>query len=186
MGTAYNFKVVARNAFGFSADSNIVNILQAEYPHVPVAPTTIVVSDTSVIIDWEAPSAQGSPITAYTISIRQSDGLTYDTELTSCDGTDPVIVSGTTCSVPIPALQAAPFSLPWGSSIYAKIIATNIYGSSANSDEGNGAIILTIPDTPINFANNAVLTSASQISLTWEDGPSDGGTSIISYRISFD
>jgi hypothetical protein len=42
--------------------------------------------------------------------------------------------------------------LPWGSNIYAKVLATNIYGDSELSDEGHEAIILTIPDAPINLA----------------------------------
>jgi hypothetical protein len=42
----------------------------------------------------------------------------------------------------------------WGSSIYARIVATNILGSSYVSEEGNGAIILTYPDAPINLVEN--------------------------------
>jgi hypothetical protein len=45
----------------------------------------------------------------------------------------------------------APFHLPYGSSIHAKVEAHNMYGISDLSPVGNGAVILTIPDTPINF-----------------------------------
>lgn len=45
---------------------------------------------------------------------------------------------------------------------------------------------MTIPDAPINFANNAALTAATQIGLTWSEGLSNGGTPVISYRLSFD
>jgi len=44
------------------------------------------------------------------------------------------------------------YQLSWGSSIYAKIIAYNYYGYSVESPKGNGAIILTYPDSPINLA----------------------------------
>jgi hypothetical protein len=44
-----------------------------------------------------------------------------------------------------------PFNLAWGSSISAKIIAYNAYGDSDYSELGNGAIITTYPDPPINF-----------------------------------
>jgi len=47
------------------------------------------------------------------------------------------------------------FNLPWGSSIYAKITAYNQYGDSDESNEGNGAKISTIPDSPINLAENS-------------------------------
>jgi len=41
--------------------------------------------------------------------------------------------------------------LRWGDSIYAKVIAYNKYGDSQSSDAGNGAIIITYPDPPINL-----------------------------------
>lgn len=47
----------------------------------------------------------------------------------------------------------APFNLPWGSSIYVIISSTNVYGESIYSSVGNGAVILTIPDAPVSFAN---------------------------------
>ncbi len=61
--------------------------------------------------------------------------------------------------MPITVLQAAPFSLPWGSSIYAKIIANNLVGSSVTSQVGNGAVILTKPDPPKSIANLPLVTS---------------------------
>jgi len=47
-------------------------------------------------------------------------------------------------------------------------------------------VILTIPDAPLNLANNASLTSAQQTGLTWSQGLSDGGTPVISYSLFFD
>lgn len=161
MGTRYLFKVQARNAFGYSADSATVSILQAEKPLKPDAPTTLEISDQAVIIDWNAPSDQGSPITAYIIYIRHADEVTYSTELTACDGSESNIVSGTSCSIPISTLQADPFNLPWGSSIYAKVEAINDYGTSDTSVHGNGALILTKPDTPIDFQDNTLYTTAT-------------------------
>lgn len=67
----------------------------------------------------------------------------------------------TACTVPTTQLKNAPFNLPWGSSIYAKVTAVNVYGNSLESVEGNGAKILTVPDAPVNLANNAALTSKS-------------------------
>ncbi len=60
----------------------------------------------------------------------------------------------------ISTLTAAPFSLPWGSSIIAKVIAVNNYGPSTASPVGNGAVILTIPDNPLNLANDATVTDS--------------------------
>jgi hypothetical protein len=38
---------------------------------------------------------------------------------------------------------------------------------SLDSNDGNGAIILTVPDAPINLANNQMVTTGSQIGLNW-------------------
>ena len=54
-----------------------------------------------------------------------------------------------TCSVPVSVLRAAPFSLPWGSPVYATVIANNIYGASLESLPGSGGRIITYPDPPI-------------------------------------
>jgi len=57
--------------------------------------------------------------------------------------------------------MASPYNHAWGSSIYALYSATNIYGTSIDSAEGNGAIILTVPDAPINLVNMVELTAAT-------------------------
>jgi len=92
----------------------------------------------------------------------------------------------TSCTIPTATLRAAPFNLPWGSSIFAKVYATNLYGNSLVSEIGNGAIILTKPDAPHTLANVPAQTSASRISFTWIKGPADGGTPVLDYRIWYD
>ena len=107
-----------------------------------------------VIVRWVAPDNGGSPITSYTIFLRESDAATYTEEQVNCDGTDPTIRDATECTIPVTALKAAPFSLAWGTNVHAKIVATNLYGSSAQSDAGFGAIITTNPDPPINLTED--------------------------------
>lgn len=121
-------------------------------------------------------------ITSYTILIQQNDG-DFAESLTTCDGTDAAIISAAECSIPIDTLRSAPFSHDWGASIYAKVIATNIVGSSLASDVGNGALILTTPDPPVNLSDNVSITSNSQVGLLWEDGAETGGSPIIDYRL---
>ena len=82
--------------------------------------------------------------------------------------------------MPIDTLQAAPYNLPWGSSIFARISATNDYGTSDFSASGNGAIILTVP-SPVTVANYASLTSASQVTITWTRAAENGGTAVLHY-----
>ena len=47
--------------------------------------------------------------------------------------------------------MAAPFSLNWGSSVFATIQTINIVGNSDVSEPGNGAILITNPDAPVNL-----------------------------------
>lgn len=72
------------------------------------------------------------------------------------------------CTIPVTVFRTEPYSLPWGSSVYAKVIAKNIYGNSVESDEGNGAIIVTTPDAPINLAEDYSQRTKSQLAITWE------------------
>ena len=53
--------------------------------------------------------------------------------------------------MPVGILRTAPYNLPWGSSIFAKVIATNKYGSSSESLPGSGGILMTYPDAPVDL-----------------------------------
>ena len=75
--------------------------------------------------------------------------------------------------------------MPWGASIFAKSYSTNIVGDSATSSEGNGAVILTYPDAPLNLANDPLVTSSIRLGLDSDQGSSNGGTAILDYRISY-
>jgi hypothetical protein len=87
--------------------------------------------------------------------------------------------------VPISALRTGSFALPWGSSIFAKVIAFNLYGNSLESDAGNGAVILTNPDTPVSIQEHVAARSASTIGLEFSDGASNGGAPILDYRVTY-
>jgi hypothetical protein len=75
--------------------------------------------------------------------------------------------------------------LPWGTSVYVKIVAVNIKGDSEPSLEGNGALLLRAPDAPTQFQNEPTITSLTQIGLSWQDGTWDGGSAILDYKISY-
>ena len=115
--------------------------------------------------------------------IRKSDETTFAQDITNCDGTQANIITARQCVVPNAVLLAQPFNHNYGAEIYAKVIATNEYGDSAVSELGNGGIMMTNPDSPILVAEDVSLRAATSISLTWSDGPSNGGDLIIDYRI---
>lgn len=63
-------------------------------------------------------------------------------------------------------------------------MATNVYGQSAQSNEGNGAYYTREPDAPISLSEDVTLRTATQIGLAWSDGANNGGTQIHDYSIS--
>jgi len=104
-------KVKARNIIGTSDFSETLRIITPQKPLKPEAPVTIWSPD-DVIIRWIEPDDAGSPITGYSVFIRQSDALTYSQELLNCDMQNK---TGLTCKIPSIVLRDDPFNLPWGS-----------------------------------------------------------------------
>lgn len=85
-----------------------------------------------------------------------------------------------TCSIPASVLTAAPFNLVWGQVLYTKVVAYNLYGYSFESITANYTILLTKPDAPT-LTENVILRTPTQIGLSWTNGLSNGGSSIINY-----
>ena len=81
-------------------------------------------------------------------------------------------------------MRTSPFNLPWGASVFAKITATNVKGSSSQSNQGNGAVIITLPDPPLNLAENTAVRKALTLALNWNQGVFNGASSVIDYRIN--
>jgi hypothetical protein len=183
-GLTYTFKVQARNSFGFSTYSSSLATLCAFVPKKTVAPVSTISTNT-VVLTWTAPYNNGSPITSYTIGIADSNG-DYITSITGCDGTSSTVISSTSCIVDLDVLTATPFSLVLGDSITVTVMAHNLYGESLNSEAGGGADIVLVPDAPLNFVNVPSITLASRIGLSWTQGASSGGKSILDYRIHYD
>jgi hypothetical protein len=126
----------------------------------------------------------GAPITQYRIKIRHSNLFAYSEQLDYCDGTDATIVAERACHIPASVINADPYSIAWGSSVFAKISATNVKGSSTESNAGNGAIILTQPDAPTNLQEDTSYRTDSQLAITWAKGSAEGGTPVIDYHVS--
>lgn len=151
---------------------------------IPYSIATNVVANT-VVISWTAPYDNGATITSYTITILQKNSV-YSEDLTDCDGTQTNIVSSTACIVPLETLYNNPYNLLQGDEIWAKVSATNLYGTSNESTPGNGDVVVFVPDQPINLQDDVPVTSAFVMGLTWDDGPNDGGKPVIDYVISSD
>lgn len=68
--------------------------------------------------------------------------------------------------------------------VVAKVIATNVKGDSIESAEGQGAIIITKPDSPINLLEDTSQRSVTTLGINWQAGASDGGSVVLDYRIN--
>lgn len=55
------------------------------------------------------------------------------------------------CFIYLDTLIVEPYSLVLNEEIYAKIIATNVYGDSPFSSRGNSGLTKLDPDAPINL-----------------------------------
>jgi hypothetical protein len=164
-------------------------VLAAQVPDQPVAPVTEWVQDeanpfdentSTVKVSWIAPDDGGSPITGYRVSFRHSDLTSYSEEQLSCDMSSSTLL---TCSVPATSLIAAPYNLLWGSSVWARVVAINLYGDSLTSPEGNGGVIITRPDAPINFVEDYEQRTKSTLGLVWDQAAFFGGSSVQDYTI---
>jgi hypothetical protein len=78
--------------------------------------------------------------------IRASDG-TFLKEATYCNAEfDQTVIINQQCVIPMYVFQSAPYSLAQADEIVAKVLATNIIGSSAYSEDssqnpGIGAVV---------------------------------------------
>ena len=81
-------------------------------------------------------------------------------------------------------MKSAPFLLPWGTKVYAKVIATNKYGNSLISEPGFEANLVTNPDPPVNLVEVKSSRTLTTLGISWSDGAYNGGDYIIDYRVS--
>lgn len=88
--------------------------------------------------------------------------------------------------VPLATLSASPYDLLQGDSIWAKLTATNSYGTSLVSEVGNGDVMVVVPDAPLLLRDNVDVTTAYVMGMLWTDGTNDGGKPVIDYVVSSD
>jgi hypothetical protein len=123
-GTTYEFKVEARNDYGYSLESEVLSLLCAFKPEPPLGLSTANSMD-RVVITWDQPVDNGSAISGYLVYFQQGDGVTYSQESAplDCDGSLPEIVSARTCEVTLDTLKAAPFNLVKDQEVWVRIVA---------------------------------------------------------------
>lgn len=146
-GRTYNFRVRAKNIWGWGQFSSITGIKAASAPG-QMSPVTASIDLTTgnVRISWSAPASNSEPITKYKIEILRSDGTTFSEDLTHCDGSSSIILANMYCIVPMSVLRSSPYSLTYGTIVKARASAFNQFGWGAVSTTNTaGATIRTEP-----------------------------------------
>jgi large repetitive protein len=190
IGDSYQFKVRAKNIWGWSAFSPVLTVVAAHKPDTMATVTTSIVSSTGAVrITWTAPESNGDAITEYKILIGDSTGTTY-TESSDCDGSNSAVITALSCTVDMSSLAAIPYSYTTqGTLIRVRATASNDYGESSESTENtSGATYRTVPAAMSAPVRDSSSTS-SQIILTWtapSTSAETGGSAITAYELLWD
>jgi hypothetical protein len=157
-GTAYAFWVVATNGVGTSTDSSTSNTVTPAT--APFAPTTVGATrgDGKATVNWNAATANGSPVTKYTA--------------TSSPGTLTCTTTG--------ALSCTVTGLTNGKGYTFSVVATNTLGSSPRS-------VSSSPVTPAGApeASTAISAVPGDQSATVRWTPATGnGTAVSGYTVT--
>lgn len=165
-GVAYEFKVIAINAVGHSADSDIVTATPsaAVSASVPGQVRGVVAtpSNGQVLLSWIQPSANGSPITSYKAIVSEVGSNVFTTFPNLSTETKTTITG-----------------LVNGKNYSFKVAAINAVGTGKES-----TVVAAIPNdrVPIEISNLRASAGNQQVTLTWSVSPS-ALEKISSYRI---
>lgn len=189
-GAQYAFRVRARNVFGWGPFSAVTYIQAACAPAAPLAPVTAIDAATGgLVITWQAPNNDGSPITAYVIDIADVTSTTWSTAA-SCNGADPLVVAALTCTVPMSTLTAAPFNYVFGNVVYVKIAAVNAYGAGSWSaiSSSSGVTVASVPTQMAEPTVDLASSTDAYVTLRWTPltGAAAGNSAVIAYSLYWD
>lgn len=119
----------SRNQYDYSSASNSITLLCAFISATPASVTTVM-EGIQVKVSWNLPTDNGSPLTSYKVYIKEIGTDVYTEESSDCDGTDSTVITNEYCHINISTLIAAPYNVDGGDSIYAKVVAVNLYGET--------------------------------------------------------
>lgn len=143
-GYTYQYRVAAQNKYGVGPVSAVLAVVAAQAPATPAAPTTSSVT-AYVKIEWAAPFANYAVIDAYRVEIIDGTG-NYIEVPAVCDGSDAAVMANLYCLVPMTAFWTAPFNLPQGTTVTAKVYAHNERGwSNASPANAVGSVVEVVP-----------------------------------------
>lgn len=158
-GTAYSFKVTARNSVGAGAAANTASATPSGVPGT-VSGVASTASDQQANVSWIAANANGSALTKYQVQAQEDASKT-------CEATPPAL----TCSVT---------GLTNGSTYTFRVRAINANGAGAWT-AGNAVVPKAVPTAPL----SPVATRGDQkASVSWQVPANNGGQAIASYVVT--
>ena len=188
-GITYYFMVTAVNGVGEGPGAEVTAVPVT----VPGAPTGLaaVPGNGQVALSWAAPASDGgSPVTGYIIYQGTSPGGETGTPVKGSP------VTGTSCTVT---------GLTNGTTYYFKVVAANAAGLSPLSEEASATLPMVSPSAPTSTAPTSTAPTSTaptstaptfapptglaaapgdtQVRLSWAAPASDGGSSVISYKV---
>jgi uncharacterized repeat protein (TIGR02543 family) len=161
-GVAYTFTAVATNAIGNSTSSGASSAVTSA--GAASAPTSVTgtVGNGSSVITVSGASANGSPITGYTVQAYDSTGSA---------------IAGKTCSITSPATSCEITGLTNGSEYTFTATATNGVGTSAASAPSATVTPAGVPSAPTGVT---ATSGTGKVTVEWT-APAANGAAITSY-----
>ena len=174
-GQVYELRVRAGNRKHWSDFTEPISVLAAQRPEAPAAPiASYDASSLQLSFTWEEPSSGGSPITAYTLYIKDKQG-----DFTKVECADETALI---CEVDAMTLIQDPFGYVFGDSVTAKVSARNAYSESELSEASLPIQILTVPSSPTGLSQTDM--TMTSLSFTFDAPAETGGSPIISFRVN--
>ena len=166
--TAYRYQVAAINSVGTGAWS--VETGTSTHADVPSAPFNLAarpMGTSQIDLSWQAPrNNNGAPVFGYRIEASSDGGRTWRIIRSN--------TGSTTTRYSHRGLQPA-------STRHYRVYGINAAGLGAASNVARATTEATVPGAPANLT--AAADGTSEIDLSWQAPPTDGGAAISGYRI---
>ena len=166
-GSGYTFKATTTNGVGTSGESSASAAVTPA--GVPSAPTGLSVTSGTgkATVSWTAPSANGSPITGYSVQAYDPDGNA---------------VSGATCTISAPSTSCdVTTNLSEGVAYTFKVSAINAAGTGSASAASTSAVVNSAPSAPRNVAATSANGSAV---VSWDAPLEERGSAVTGYSVT--
>ena len=160
-GQPYQFKYRAVNQMEEGPFSDAATIYASRKPDPPPSISTAV-SNTDVIVSWQqSVDDHGATVTDYEIEFRHADETSYSPISAHCNpigGSNEFL--NRQCTIPMSVFREAPFLLSVNTRIVGVVRATNVKGTSGNSNlNTSGVLVQNVPQGKLTLARGAA-TSA--------------------------